>query len=170
VLLGHFGVGLAAKQAAPRAPLWSLLVASQVLDLLSFGFAAVGLETFGVTHTDLQHGVQVEALGSVPWSHGLLMSIVWSLLVGGIAYLISRKVRLSGMLGLVVFSHWVLDFVVHPADLPLLPGASPRVGLGLWCSGPGLVVSIVLEGVLFVGGIVVYLLYLKRTATERRGG
>ena len=145
------------------------MLASQVLDLLSFGFAAVGPETFGVSHTDLRHGVQVEALGSVPWSHGLLMSIVWSLLVGGIACLISRKVRLSGMLGLVVFSHWVLDFVVHPADLPLLPGASPKVGLGLWCSGPGLIASIVLELALFAGGIAVYVRYRRRSTRRTQG-
>jgi hypothetical protein len=166
MLLGHFGVGFAAKPVAPKAPLWSLLAASHVLDLLSFGLAAAGWETFGVSHTDLQHGVQVETLGSVPWSHGLLMSVVWSLLVGGIAYLISRKVRLSGVLGLVVLSHWVLDFVVHPPDLPLLLGGSPHVGLGLWCSGPGLIASIVLELALFAGGIVVYLIYRRRTARK----
>lgn len=83
MLLGHFGVGLAAKRAAPMAPLWSLLMASQVPDLLSFAFSAVGLETFGVSRTDLQHGVQVDILGSVSWSHGLLLSIGWSLAVGG---------------------------------------------------------------------------------------
>ena len=57
MLLGHFGVGFAAKRMAPKAPLWSLLVASQPLDLVSFAFAAVGLEAFGVSRTDLQHGV-----------------------------------------------------------------------------------------------------------------
>jgi len=169
MLLGHFGVGFAAKQLAPKAPLWSLLVASQVLDLLSFGFAAVGLETFGMSQTDLQHGVQVEVLGSVPWSHGLLMSVVWSLVVGGIAYFISRNWRTSGVLGLVVFSHWVLDWIVHPADLPLALCGSPKVGLGLWCSGPGLIASIVLELALFVGGIVVYVVYRRRAAGKAQG-
>jgi membrane-bound metal-dependent hydrolase YbcI (DUF457 family) len=169
VLLGHFGVGLAAKRVAPQAPLWSLLVASQVPDLLSFGFAALGLERFGISHTDLQHGVQVEVLGSVPWSHSLLMSIVWSLLVGGVAYLISRNVRLGGVLGGVVFSHWLLDWIVHPPDLPLLLDNSPQVGLGLWCSGLGLVVSMVLEVALFVGGIAVYLVYRRSGAGKTQG-
>jgi len=169
VLLGHFGVGLAARRVAPQAPLWSLLVASQVPDLQSFGFAALGMERFGVSHTNLQHGVRVEVLGSVPWSHGLLMAIVWSLLVGGITYLLSRNVRLGGVLGLVVFSHWALDFVVHPPDLPLLLGNSPKVGLGLWCSGPGLIASMALELALFVGGIALYLVYRRRAARATQG-
>ena len=39
------------------------------------------------------------------------------------------------MLGLVAFSHWVLDLLVHRMDMPLLPadlGNLPRLGLGLW--------------------------------------
>lgn len=76
---------------------------------------------------------------------------------------------MSGVLGLVVFSHWVLDWIVHPADLPLLLDDSPKVGLGLWTSGPGLVASMVLELALFVGGIAVYVLYRRRSAREMRG-
>jgi hypothetical protein len=161
-------VGFAAKPVAPKAPLWSLLIASQVSDLLCFGFSAVGLETLGVSHTDLSRGVQVEVPASVPWSHGLLMSIVWALLVAGIAYLISRNARTSGVLGLVVLSHWVLDLIVHPPDLPLLLAGSPVVGLGLWGSGPGLIASIVLELALFVSGLVVYLFYRRRSARVQR--
>jgi hypothetical protein len=39
------------------------------------------------------------------------------------------------VLALVSFSHWVLDAVVHRADMPLLPANAlglPRIGLGLW--------------------------------------
>jgi hypothetical protein len=47
------------------------------------------------------------------------------------------------LIGLVVFSHWILDFVSHPMwpsvqpDLPLLFAGSPTVGLGLWRSHGG---------------------------------
>ena len=34
-------------------------------------------------------------------------------------------------IGLAVFSHWILDFLVHRPDLPLL-WDGPMVGLGLW--------------------------------------
>ncbi len=34
----------------------------------------------------------------------------------------------------MVFSHWVLDLIVHRDDMPLLPGnlGDVRVGFGLW--------------------------------------
>jgi hypothetical protein len=60
------------------------------------------------------------------------------------------------MIGFVVFSHWILDFIVHPPDLPLFLSGSPKLGLGLWTSGFGLILSGVLEVVLLAGGIVVY--------------
>jgi hypothetical protein len=39
------------------------------------------------------------------------------------------------IIGLVSFSHWVLDLVVHRPDLPILPGNMldlPRLGFGVW--------------------------------------
>ncbi|MCJ7701477.1 MAG: hypothetical protein MUO62_07840 [Anaerolineales bacterium] len=159
---GHFGIGLAAKAAAPKAPLWAVLAASEVLDLLSFAFMAVGIEKMGVTQTDFGQGIKVITLGWVPWSHGLLMSLVWSLLVAAMVYLLTKLRRTSAILGLVVFSHWPLDFIVHPPDLPLLLANSLKVGLGLWTSGPGLIASMFLEGILLGGGLAVYLAWRKR--------
>jgi hypothetical protein len=45
--------------------------------------------------------------------------------------------RTGAVVGLVAFSHWVLDLVVHRSDMPLLPanaGGLPRFGFGLWRS------------------------------------
>ncbi|MEW5868558.1 MAG: hypothetical protein AB1894_04730 [Chloroflexota bacterium] len=159
---GHFGVALAVKPLAPRAPLWALLVASEALDLLCFGFAAAGIETFGVTQADVAHGIRIVEPSSIPWSHGLFMSVVWSALAALLAYLLLRDRPASAAIGLVVFSHWVLDFVVHLPDLPLLFEGSPKVGLGLWSSGPGLILSGVLEVILLVGGITIYAIARKR--------
>jgi hypothetical protein len=159
---GHFGVGFAAKTVAPKAPLWGLLVASEFLDLLNFVFVTLGIEKIGTSQTDFNQGLKVITPGSVPWSHGLFMSLVWSALVAGIAYLVSRDRRTSGILGLVVFSHWLLDFIVHPPDLPLFFAGSPQFGLGLWTFGPGLILSILLEVVLLTGGIAIYLFGRKR--------
>jgi len=41
-------------------------------------------------------------LGYIPWSHGLFMSVVWSVLIGAIIYLFSRDRRLSIVIGLVI--------------------------------------------------------------------
>ncbi len=52
------------------------------------------------------------------------------------ALFVSSRGRPAGVvLALVSFSHWVLDAVVHRADMPLLPANAlglPRIGLGLW--------------------------------------
>jgi len=165
---GHLGVGLAAKCLAPKAPLMALLVASEALDLLSFGFIAAGVEEVGITSADFSRGLEVIALGSMPWSHGLFMSIFWSLLIVAIAFIITRDRRTSGILGLVVFSHWVLDFIVHPPDLPLLFNNSPRVGLGVWTSGSGLVASIALELALICGGCTIYLAAHRRISLPKQ--
>jgi hypothetical protein len=154
---GHLGIGFAAKPVAPKAPLWVLLVATEMLDLLSFLFMAVGIESMGVTTIDLNRGIQFLTPASVPWSHGLLMSVVWSVLAGAIAHLFYRDRRTGIVVGLLVFSHWVLDLIVHLPDLPLLLDGSPLVGLGLWGSGPGLVISGILELVLLAGGVAIYI-------------
>lgn len=158
----HLAIGLSAKPAAPKVSLLVLLVASEALDLLSFLFITLGLEDAGISQTDFNQGVQVLVPGSIPWSHGLVMAVVWSLLFSAVALLFFKDRGISIIIGLVVFSHWLLDFIVHPADLPLLFEGSPTVGLGLWTSGPGFIFSILLEILLLAGGITVYFLARKR--------
>ena len=163
---GHFGVAFAAKPLAPKAPLWTLLVASEALDLLCFGFISLGLEKMADSQIDFEHGIQTITPGSVPWSHGLFMSIVWSLFFTAIAYLAFKDWKTSGMIGLVTFSHWILDFIVHAPDLPILFLNSPELGLGLWTSSFGLILSLILELVLLIGGIAIYLAARKRKVTS----
>ncbi|MBN1428014.1 MAG: hypothetical protein JXB07_06485 [Anaerolineae bacterium] len=164
---GHFGIAFAAKPAAPKVPLWVLLVASEALDLLCFGFVTIGIEKVGASQTDLSWGVTVLVPASIPWSHGLFMSAIWSAVAGGIAYLVFRERRTSAVVGLVVFSHWILDFIVHLPDLPLLFDGSPKVGLGLWAIGAGVVISGILEIALLAGGVVLYV--KKRTPRKGKG-
>ncbi|MBN1660259.1 MAG: hypothetical protein JXA93_17810 [Anaerolineae bacterium] len=161
MFFGHIAVGLAAKPVAPRAPLGALLVAATAIDTLSGVFAVVGLET-------------IDAAGnsSIPWSHGLLMAVVWSIAGFVLAYLLLRDRQAAAVLGLVVFSHWILDFISHPMglgqelppDLPLLFEGSPKVGLGLYNSVP---LALITEFGLFAAGIAVYLLTTR--AQDRTG-
>ena len=163
---GHFGVALAAKPLVPTVPLWALLVASEALDLLSFGFISFGLETMAVSKIDFHQGVQTITPGSVPWSHGLFMSGVWSVIFAALAYLIVKNWKASMIVGLVTFSHWILDFIVHSPDLTIFLHNSPELGLGLWTSGPGFILSMFLELVLLTGGIVIYWVARKRKALQ----
>lgn len=163
---GHLAIGLAAKPTAPKVPLWVFLLASWFLDILSFGFEAIGLEEFAVTQMDIENGLSIDLPGSVPWSHGLFMSIVWSAFLGAVAHLFFKDKRTSLILGLVVFSHWILDLIVHPPDLPILFEDSPMLGLSLWTSGPGLIASIVLEIALLVGGSAIYFAWRRRESAN----
>ena len=91
------------------------------------------------------------------------MCIVWSLVVAALAFLLSRDRRTSLVIGAMVVSHWVLDFIVY-STLPLAFGNSQLVGLGLLNSGPGLVFGIILEISLIAAGITIYFVARKRTA------
>jgi hypothetical protein len=163
------GIGFAAKRVVPKAPLWVLLVATQALDLLCYAFMSLGIERMAESTVDLTNGIQFLTEGSVPWSHGLFMSLVWSLGFGALAGLLWRDRRTGIAVGLAVFSHWVLDFIVHLPDLPVLFEGSPLLGLGLWGSGPGLILSGVLEVALLVGGIVLYWQMRKQSTVLQKG-
>lgn len=86
-----------------------------------------------------------------PWSHSLVLAAGWSVLFGLACIRAGKRVAL--LAGLLVFSHWVLDFVTHRPDLPLWPGGGPMVGLGLWNSVPA---TIAIESAMFAAGICIY--------------
>jgi hypothetical protein len=146
MFLGHFGVGLAAKKITPYTSLGTLLLSAQLLDLI---WPVLVLR--GVEQVRVQPGIT--ALNpldfvSYPWSHSLVMAAVWALAFAGLYAVIRRYPRGAAVVGALVVSHWVLDVVSHRPDLPLVPGAGPLVGLGLWHSVPAtLVVELVLLGV-----------------------
>jgi membrane-bound metal-dependent hydrolase YbcI (DUF457 family) len=66
------------------------------------------------------------------YTHSLVGAVVLSVVFGSMfGWLWGR--RAGVVLGLVAFSHWVLDLVVHRADKPLLPGGGGMsFGFGLW--------------------------------------
>ena len=71
-------------------------------------------------------------LYDMPWTHSLPGAFAWSL--GGALlarYLLKVPWRAAVFIGLVVFSHWLADLLVHRPDLLLWP-EGPKVGLGLW--------------------------------------
>jgi membrane-bound metal-dependent hydrolase YbcI (DUF457 family) len=93
-----------------------------------------------------------------PYSHSLLAAIFWALLFGAIYYLFKKNFKTSLLLGVLVVGHWVLDFLSHRADLPLVPWSDYKVGLGLWNSLP---FTIIVEGLIFCTGAWFYISYAK---------
>ena len=101
----------------------------------------------------------------MPYTHGLDAALLWSL-AGALFYrLVRRRDGWAGawLVGAAIFSHWLLDLLVHTPDLPLL-GNRFKVGLGLW-NHP--VAASLLEAAVLFGGL---FLYLKVTRPVTRGG
>jgi hypothetical protein len=88
-----------------------------------------------------------------PWSHSLLMTLVWALLAALGYFGLSRDRAGALWVGILVASHWVLDFVSHRPDMPLYPGGGEKLGLGLWRS---ITATFAVEGLMFAVGIAVY--------------
>jgi len=150
MFIGHNAVGFASKKFAPSTSLLLLMGAPMLLDLLWPIFVLLGIE-----HVRIQRGAtRLSPLDfyDYPWSHSLLMAAVWSLVAGVAYFAVTRYKRGAIVLAIGVISHWVLDFVVHRADLPLWPGG-PKVGLGMW-NHP--VAEIGTEAAMFAIGVMIY--------------
>jgi len=124
--VGHFAAALALKGRVPRAPTWGLLVGVGLLDILFGPFVLAGVEHASLTPTQ-SPGF---SLDFIDWSHSLAMAGAWSLVYA--ACFARRGRTVAGVMGVAVFSHFVLDLLMHPADLALWPGAATHVGFGLW--------------------------------------
>ena len=153
--IGHLAIGFAAKPGSPRIPLGVLLAASWLLDFLYFIFAFAGLESV--------ENLTKPGTVPTPYSHGLFMALVWTTLAGLLAWRIYHSRRAGLVIGLVVFSHWVLDFISWN-NLYLFFKGSPQVGLGLFNAlGSG---TLYIELGLFAVGMTIYLIGRKRSARE----
>jgi len=161
MFIGHFGVGFGAKAAAPRVSLGTLLLAAQFVDLLWPLFVLLGIETVRIDPGNT--AVTPLDFVSYPVTHSLLTGVGWGVLLGGGYLMLRRQIRGAVVVAAAVVSHWVLDWISHRPDLPLVPGGS-KVGLGLWNSVP---TTVAVEGLIFAVGIG---LYLRATRARDRIG
>ncbi len=151
--IGHLAVGFAVKRTGGKVPLGILLAAAWLLDVLYFVFGFLGIDSL--------QSMQNPGGAPTPWSHGLFMALVWSVSAGLLAWRFYRGRQAGALVGLVVFSHWLLDFACWD-NLPLLFAGSPQVGLGLFKAlGDG---YITVELALFAVGIAIYLAGRRRAA------
>ena len=129
MFVGHYSASLAAKAAEPRAPLWTYVIAAQLMDVGWAAFVATGVE-----HVRVDPKLPGSALDlyDMPWTHSLPGALAWSLAGLLLArFLLKLPMRAAVFIGATVFSHWLLDLLVHRPDLELWVGG-PRLGLGLW--------------------------------------
>jgi len=166
---GHYGISFLVKKSEPTLPLWTLFLAVQFLDVLWAVFVLLGIE-----HYRIVPGITASLpldLYYMPYTHSLVASVVWSAVVFVLCRWVIpvsafRNNRAAFLLALAVFSHWMLDLVVHRPDLPLYDDAY-KLGLGLW-NYPRTALG--LEAALFFGAMCVYLRSTTATSFAGRYG
>jgi len=163
MFVGHYGVAFAVKTERNRIPLWVLFIAVQFLDYIWATLVLLGIEKLRV--------IKGFTAGSMldshyhPYSHSLIAAILWSsVAVVGYNSLCSRlgyshRKSTALIVGVAVFSHWILDLLAHPRDLPIYDNTW-KVGFGLWNYRD---LEFGLEIALLAAGII---LYLVRNATS----
>lgn len=163
MFVGHYGPGFAVKAAEKSIPLWLLFIAVQLVDVFWAIFVLLGVEKVrivpGITATsplDLYY---------MPYTHSLIASLAWAG-AAAVAYKLTRRLgswRTGLLVAVAVFSHWILDLLVHRPDLPLYDNTA-KVGFGLW-NYP--VIAFVLEAAVLFGGMY---FYFARTKAVTPGG
>lgn len=159
MFIGHYGP--AAAVAGKRVKLWHGFIAVQLLDILWAPFVLLGVEKVRIVenftasnHFDLYF---------MPYTHSLFMAAVWSVIAGGFYMAVRKSAGLFGgvVIGALVFSHWILDYVTHKPDLELWIGG-PKVGLGLWDNLP---LALAAEFGILLAGLAFFLM-----KTHAKGG
>ncbi len=165
MFIGHFALGMGAKKIVPSVSLGTLFLACQLADLLWPTLVLLGFETFRI-----QPGITVVTpldFVHYPYSHSLVALLLWGALLA-LGYLAFRRSPSRGIaaavIGALVLSHWVLDFLTHRPDMPVTLGGPARLGLGLWNSLPA---TLAVELLLFAVGAG---LYARSTEARDRWG
>jgi len=156
MFIGHYGPSFALKAIRPAIPLWLLFVAVQLVDI---GWALLVL--LGVERVRIVPGITASNpldLYYMPYTHSLAAVALWSTVAIILWKFLprSRTWSVAALVGLAVFSHWLLDLLVHGPDLPVYDDTM-KVGLGLWNYRA---IALLLEVVLLFGGMT---MYMRRT-------
>lgn len=160
MFVGHYAPAFAAKAARPAPSLGAAMIAVQLLD---FGWA--GLILAGVERGRIEPGFLALSplrLDYMPYTHSLPAALLWALGAALVYRMLDRRAGWVGaaLIGACVFSHWILDVLVHAADMPLW-GDSAKIGFSLWDNIP---VGVALELGGCAAGVALYV-----SATQPKG-
>lgn len=166
MFIGHYALALGAKKVAPSVSLGTTFIACQFADMLWPVFLGLGLEQVAIEPGN----TLVTPLNfiSYPYSHSLVM-LLMSAALFALTYLLVSKASVNRRtaaitLGVLVFSHFILDVITHRPDMPITISGATRIGLGLW-NHPGATLAV--ESLLFIAGATIY--NSATRATDRVG-
>jgi len=153
LFVGHYSASFAGKAADKRIPLWLLFIAVQFVDVMWAIFVLLGIEKVrivpGFTASNPMD------LYYMPYTHSLVGAIAWAIAAALICQLFPRlRGRRTGLIvALAVFSHWILDLIVHRPDLALYDNTM-KMGFALWNHRA---LAFALEIAVLVAGAALYL-------------
>jgi len=152
VFAGHLGVALAIGRVERRVNVGAFVTAALLLDVLLWILVLLGLESVRIP-ADFERTRQPQY--EFAYSHGLAAGLVWSAAAAALGWLAlpalrGARGRAAALLAMAVFSHWLLDALVHRPEMPLVGAGSSTIGLGLWNHMP---VALLVEAALTVGGL-----------------
>ena len=163
MLVGHLGAGLAAKAVAPRVGLGTLMAAALLLDIVLWLFVAMHIEGASVPG---DFATRHMLAFNFPWSHSLLGALFWSAAAAFVWSWSGGEGKYFAFAPAVIaataLSHWFLDYLVHPAELPLWGPGAPSVGLDI-----GQPAAIILELSIAAAGLLAYLWRARITMIRR---
>ena len=159
---GHYSASFAGKAVDRKTPLWVLFVAVQLLDFVWAILVLLGVEKVRIVPGFM--AASALDLYYMPYTHSLAGALAISVIGGALFSLLWKRPWSSGVIvGAAVFSHWILDLVVHGPDLLIYD--SLKVGFGLWnYFWP----ELVLEIVLLLGTLLWYLNGVASPVSKRR--
>jgi hypothetical protein len=131
MFVGHYGPSFTASAAEPRLPLWLTFIAVQFIDVLWAIFVLLGIEKVRIAP-----GITASSpldLYYMPYTHSLAGALGWSLFAFAFCQIVPRwrGARTGLILAGAVFSHWMIDLIVHRPDLALYDSVY-KMGFGLW--------------------------------------
>jgi hypothetical protein len=163
--VGHLAVAVVLKKVDPKINLGLLAFAALFADFLLGLLVMLGLEQ---VHIPEDFSSLHYLTFTFPYSHGLAASLFWSLAAYlSVRFGLKQGSRAGMVTAAAVFSHFVLDVIVHIPELPLAGSGSPLLGLGLWNH---LGAALLLETILAVIALVVYLRFIPDLSRTNRLG
>jgi len=132
-----------------------LLLATELIDILFIIFWIFGIEEKPTK----------EKAAIAPFSHGLFMAVIWTIIASLFTLFISNDIYAMFIIGGLVFSHWILDFIASPMTYmypndtgrPIFFQNSRKIGLGLWRSKTAIIIG---EYIVTLVGLIMYIIWL----------
>lgn len=160
--IAHIGVGFAAKRIAPGINVIYLILAAELIEIIFFALVIAGIENLPLP----------DKSPFSPYSHGLFMGIMWSVIATVLTFLISRNRKTSLIIGALVLSHTILDLIAapklafYPTDIkmPVFFNNNLSVGLGLFKKSTA---ALITEAVIFLAGLSIYFLTIIKQRKAR---